>query len=448
MQRLRRRVRDWPRPTRRGGVLLVAGAVIVVAALAFDLRDLLLPGFVAIAVPLVALGAIGLWRPELGVVRRFEPAVAPAGTASTVLLTVRNLGARVVDGAVWTDEAPAGHYPPEESVLPAIGPYERILRSGDDTARLAYRLHLPRRGVHLVGPVRVHTTDPFGLARAGRAYGPAREIVVTPRVTPLGPGGAGSASIDGGLHSLMRRTHPNSDELTAREYRHGDPYRRVHWRATARRGELMVRQEEQRGDPEAVLVLDTGLAGRLRSSEEVELDGTVLRHGFELGVELAASIGVRLLEEGFRLRFGETSDPRESPSESGGFLLFPALGGESPFLEHLARIDRPAEPRHPRARAAGEERDAMPGFAPAAGRRRPLYVVLVDPDEAVAEALVAAGGAFAPCVAFVLDSVRPSIVERLETEDWRCPRVRRPSDLAQEWSSLAEAARRAGGDAN
>ena len=45
-----------------------------------------------------------------------------------------------------------------------------------------------------------------------------------------------------------------------REYRHGDPMRRVHWAATARHGELMVRQEESVTTPEATIILDQRLA--------------------------------------------------------------------------------------------------------------------------------------------------------------------------------------------
>ena len=45
-----------------------------------------------------------------------------------------------------------------------------------------------------------------------------------------------------------------------REYRHGDPMRRVHWAATARHGSLMVRQEESVTTPEATIILDQRLS--------------------------------------------------------------------------------------------------------------------------------------------------------------------------------------------
>ena len=47
------------------------------------------------------------------------------------------------------------------------------------------------------------------------------------------------------------------DDAPTREYRHGDDLRRVHWRSTARVGELMVRREEQPWESRATVVLDT-----------------------------------------------------------------------------------------------------------------------------------------------------------------------------------------------
>ena len=47
------------------------------------------------------------------------------------------------------------------------------------------------------------------------------------------------------------------DDVATREYRHGDDLRRVHWRSTARVGELMVRREEQPWESRATVMLDT-----------------------------------------------------------------------------------------------------------------------------------------------------------------------------------------------
>jgi hypothetical protein len=110
---------------------------------------------------------------------------------------------------------------------------------------------------------------------------------------------------------------PNIDELTAREYRTGDPMRRVHWRATARRDELMVRQEEQRSNPQAWIVLDT-LRPRQRHA-----DGAA----FEQRIDLVASIGPHLIDQGYSLSVVETGRAQieggrgSEAASTGGFSL-------------------------------------------------------------------------------------------------------------------------------
>ncbi|MEJ1229582.1 MAG: DUF58 domain-containing protein [Galbitalea sp.] len=83
-----------------------------------------------------------------------------------------------------------------------------------------------------------------------------------------------------------------------REYRTGDALRRVHWRASARHGELMVRQEEQRSYPEARIILDTrtdGYGGTISSFEFHDSGFT----WFEWAITMVASIGVHLHPLGF-----------------------------------------------------------------------------------------------------------------------------------------------------
>jgi uncharacterized protein (DUF58 family) len=84
------------------------------------------------------------------------------------------------------------------------------------------------------------------------------------------------------------------DDVTTREYRHGDDLRRVHWRSTARYGELMVRREEQPWQNRGVLFLDT----RTRAHR-----GDGPGSSFEWAVSATASIGTHLARDGFGLRF-------------------------------------------------------------------------------------------------------------------------------------------------
>ncbi|MGR2751465.1 DUF58 domain-containing protein [Agromyces arachidis] len=450
------RVPARPRLTGRGVALVAAGAALYLVAVWFDLRDVMLLAAVGLAMPIAALGFLALRSPRLAVTRVFDPHVVRAGESTTVRLRVQNLDRRAFDGAHWRDLAHPALHPPPESVLPAVGRRETALPSGDDTVRLEYRLRTPRRGVFEVGPLRVSVTDPFGLARIDRAAGAARELVVTPRVTPLEPAAGVVASVDGAVHALQRRTHPNSDELIAREYRYGDPLRRVHWAATARRGELMVREEEQRGDPEVRILLDTALGGRAAHPSAGALAVSTLDPAFELGVEAAASVGVHLLGTGFRVRLDpiEDHDARMPPiaAEPGGYRA--SGGGEAILLEDLARLDPPrrdARTTSPREPAAAEG----PSPAPRAARRdarMPGVAVLVAPSSGAVDALIGLRPLLEPAIAFAAEGVAVEAVERLEHADWRVVPIRRAADLpaawAEAWRSARESARSGGPDAS
>ncbi|GAA1950195.1 DUF58 domain-containing protein [Agromyces allii] len=453
MARNRLRAMSWPRLTRRGAALVVVGAVLVGVSLWFDLRDILLLAFVGLAMPLVAAVFVALRRPSLAVQRTFAPAIVTAGEATRVTLVVANRGRRTLDGAHWRDHAPEGTIGPPSSLLPALGPHESVLPSGDDRVRVEYRLRMPRRGVFAVGPLRIGVTDPFGLASVERVTGAPHEVVVTPRVTPLAEALATAASIDGIVHGLQRRTHPNSDELIAREYRYGDPMRRVNWPATARRGELMVREEEQRGDPEARILLD--LPGEARHGLAVHRDD-VVDDRVELAIEVAASIGVHLLENGFRLRCTGIADPERGlvpTAPRGGEYRMP--GGDHLLLEDLARVDsagrhagsrrdgrhesgRPDAGRRDHAHRDEAERDHGPEVR-SRGRdaREPGFAVLVDPGQADAAALVALRAGFEPAVAFVTTSVTSSVRRMLEEADWNVVDVRRAVEIGGAWSAVA-----------
>ena len=314
-----------------------------------------------------------------------------------------------------------------------------MLPSGDDTVRLEYRLRMPRRGVTSIGPLRVGITDPFGLARIDREVGTGHEIVVTPRVTPLDAALGSAASIDGVVHGLQRRSHPNSDELIAREYRYGDPLRRVNWAATARRGELMVREEEQRGDPEARILLDTTLAGPAagcpRSGASTTTGRTTPSSSASRWPPRSACTCSR---SGFRVRCTQVADPERAvvpgAAYDGGYRM---PGGDRTLLEDLARLDEPArlsvhaepEPTASEARARAREARA-PGFA-----------VLVDPDEQDASNLIALRPMFEPAVVFAMEGVSRRVLDLLEEADWRIMRVRRPAEIGEAWAGIALTAR-------
>ncbi|NYD65719.1 DUF58 domain-containing protein [Agromyces atrinae] len=433
----------WPRPTRRGVVLVLVGVVLFAVALFLDRRDLIFLALIGVALPLVALAFVALRRMSLHVSRAFSPSVVSAGGTARVSLLVTNTGRRSTDSARWRDISPFAAGDDASGPVPALGRHTGGSRGGDDTVELSYSIDLTRRGVFGVGPVAVTMSDPFGLATFDRAFGEAHDIIVTPRVSVLGGPRGGAAAIDGALQERLRQTMPNSDELIAREYRHGDPLRRVNWPATARHGELMVRQEEQRSNPGARLIIDTSMSGHHRHSvfEHADRSGHV-DAGFERVVEMAASVGAHLLRSGFRLEVSETGPSILEPSVErtrGGLFgdsptEFAMPGGDAELLESLAHLPTPTDRTDRRDAHDDDPRSAV--RTPLRVTRTPGFAVLADIDLDEADALAALGVGFEPAVAFVLSTVGEEARERLAASGWTCVPLGYAQDLESVWESV------------
>jgi len=145
------------------------------------------------------------------------------------------------------------------------------------------------RGKFAIGPMRIRIADVFGLVELTANFASQNTLTVTPKVVPLISASVnGSWSSDGDGRTRMTAA-AGDDDVIPRAYRNGDELRRVHWRSTARYGELMVRREEQRWQDRAVLILDTRRGAHAGSGPS---------SSFEFAVSAVASIGVHLARQG------------------------------------------------------------------------------------------------------------------------------------------------------
>ncbi|MFT4234853.1 MAG: DUF58 domain-containing protein, partial [Microbacterium sp.] len=149
-----------------------------------------------------------------------------------------------------------------------------------------------RRGPERIGPLELTETDGLGLARRRRRVGSPTPVMVTPRIVPLAP--LAHMTAESGLSVAdAQRSGQGSDNLIPRPYAPGDSMRRIHWRASARLGDLMVREEEQEASPAAVIVFDRAAARWSPTAVTVGGDDA-----FEAAVTLCASAAWRLWLDG------------------------------------------------------------------------------------------------------------------------------------------------------
>lgn len=374
----------WPRPTARGIGLLAASALLFWLAPTLGQRDIVFGASVALALPLLALVFVRVRTPKLTVVRRFTPETASAGSECDVTLAVQNWSMAATPAATWSDgiDSPASHELPS---LPAFRPLET------DAPRVHvahYRLRPQQRGVRPIGPFVVTLSDPFGLAVRRIVIGSTNDLVVTPAVDVLSRESFRLPNGDGGSQQSRRPTGAGEQDVIARKYQTGDSMRRVHWPATARHSELMVRQDDQHNDHEAVVVLDDRLGSYGSSSGR----GTGARSsaGFEWAVSLASSIGLHLIDEGYRTRFVSASvdsrgQARDEAVTSAAQLLLSAA------LVTLVDDDAPYSIR-----------SILADSGRAAGELPPLFVVVGDLDDESVSSLRRAAAGASSAVAFVV----------------------------------------------
>src|SRR5579859_3919567 len=266
--------------TTRGRAFIAAGVAAGILGLGLGQRTLLSIGGLLIILPVLSVLAASRTRYRIRWVRELSPARVPAGQTATVSIRLDNVS-RLPTGLLLT----------EDTVPYSIGARPRFILDRIEpggTRQLSYPIQPDHRGKFAIGPLHVRVADAFGLAKVGSTAAPPCTLVVTPAVTALPHTSLAGSWLGDGDARAATAAAAGEDDVVPRSYRDGDELRRVHWRSTARYGELMVRREEQRWRNRAVLFLDTrqnGHGGRGPASS------------FEYAISAAASIGVHLARE-------------------------------------------------------------------------------------------------------------------------------------------------------
>jgi uncharacterized protein (DUF58 family) len=290
--------------TTRGTSFLAAGIAGAIAGLILGDRALISVGILLIALPMLAALAAGRARYRLGCVRAIDPARISAGHTAKVTLRLENVS-----------RLPTGLMLAEDTVPYALGTRPRFVLDGIErggTRELSYPLRSDLRGKFAIGPLEVRIADAFGLVEVGRSFSSNTMFLVTPKVVPLASSVVSGSWVGEGDGNSRAVATAGEDDVIPRAYRDGDELRRVHWRSTARYGELMVRREEQRWRNRTTLLLDT------RRSAHA---GSGASSSFEFAVSAAASIGVHMAHAGLDGRLITDTGPIASSGMFEDVLL-------------------------------------------------------------------------------------------------------------------------------
>ena len=261
-------------PTSRGWLVAATGNTLFVAGLIFGARALEQLGVALIALVLIALGVVRLGRHDLAVERAIVPERARAQQEVTVNLTLNNRGGGPAPLLLLEDRLPARLPGRSRFTLNGVEPAGR--------REASYTVRPQRRGRYEIGPLTLRMVDPFGLTKISSSAAPAQGFLVHPRTEPLTlPRDAGDRrSVS--TSALRQPTGAQGEDFYAlREYVQGDDLRKVHWPSTAKRGKVMIRQEETPWHTRATIVLDDRVSAHGAGGDPAS---------FEQAVEATASV--------------------------------------------------------------------------------------------------------------------------------------------------------------
>jgi uncharacterized protein (DUF58 family) len=266
---------------RRAVTVVAAGLGLLLIALLFDASPLF--------VPAVALTLIGLVAPT------WVWFSARGAQARRHLQAERVVEEQLLSTTIEIRRSPLG-LPGAEVVDPFTGSRLRLggRRSPFRGRRVAYvrvMARFPRRGLQLLAPPSLTSSDPLDLARVERVSDvPPQRLLVLPRTEPvrwLTSGGGRHFELPDGQSQAEAFAAVDVDGL--RPYRTGTPASRIYWPAVARGAGLLERRLRADGDTRPLVVLDPRGAG------PPELLDAAVRAAASLTLELARSGGCGLL---------------------------------------------------------------------------------------------------------------------------------------------------------
>ncbi|MGH9226412.1 MAG: DUF58 domain-containing protein, partial [Acidimicrobiales bacterium] len=286
--------------TRRGWALVGGSLGLAVAGRTLGVLELfvLAAGGLGLAV-IATVSVIVRGRVDIEGDRRLIPPRVHAGGDARVELEVRNEGNRRTPVVTLRDQVVPERSGGAGGVRQAR--FQVAPLAPGDSNRAAYRLGAERRGVFLVGPLEAIVTDPFGLVAIRSEAAPTTELTVYPRieaVAPL-PRTTGPDPRSGGGHATFLGS--GEEFYGLRAYEVGDDLRQVHWPATARQDDLMIRQQELPWQGRATVLLDV----RSGAHTDQTFEGAVSAAASLLTASWQRDAQVRLLTtEGLDSGFG------------------------------------------------------------------------------------------------------------------------------------------------
>jgi uncharacterized protein (DUF58 family) len=268
----------------------VGTILLLLAALLLQSGLLAYAMYVLLAVMVTSRLLARAWIGHLSATRTCGDLIGEIGQVVKVKLVFRNSGLLPVPWVILEDMLPRSALDQKLPRLRIKGKrlQIRMLPPGKEIIS-TYEIHCEMRGYYQIGPLVMESGDLFGLHRRFRVDAEPQFLLVYPKVIPLQGYDLASRRPIGDVRLIHRLYEDPTRIAGVRVYEAGDPLNRVHWRTTARTGQLHSKVYEPSTLAGATLLLDFHKDSYHRQGEP---------HRSELAVTTAASLANALYELG------------------------------------------------------------------------------------------------------------------------------------------------------
>ena len=300
------------------------------------------------------------WTESLVARRSCNLEVAEIGDTARVGVELENKGLLPIPWLLVEDSLQREGEPLMLQRIQVEGPRLALARlaRGERAALIGYDVKFLMRGYYQFGPMLVEMGDVFGLHRHYRIKAEPHYVMVLPKVLPLQGYNLASRRPVGEIRVTHRLFEDPTRLASVRPYQRGDPLNRIHWRATARTGEIHSRVYENSRIAGATFLLDfhakhyTGGEGSASAELAVMTVAALANAVYLMGQQIGfASNGRdaadRIREEGWKAEFLTRDEAiHEAKTMPANTRLKPLLveTGKNPdrfrwILETLARLE-------------------------------------------------------------------------------------------------------------
>ena len=300
---------------------------LLVLGLVFKLSLLVFAMYVLLGILLLSRFFTRTWTEKIVVSRHTLAEVFEIGERTEVSVEIENRGPLTIPWLIIEDSLPRDalrQNPPRIKV--EGGRLELVRLAPGDVEELNYELTFLMRGYYQLGPMLLETGDVFGLHRRFRVAGEPHFAVVLPKVLPLQGYSLASRRPLGEIRVVHRLFEDPTRLAGVRPYQQGDPLNRIHWRATARTGQIHSRIYETSRVTGATFLLDFHThsfegAGGATSAELAiitlaSLANAVFLMGQQIGlVSNGRDAADRIREEGWRAEFTTRADAQRRATD-------------------------------------------------------------------------------------------------------------------------------------